>query len=276
MADEKIVLGSGKLYVIEFTGTIPDNATLEADANRLGDILGGASIEYKPTFYEVKDDLGRVSKKIITDEEAILKSGVLTWNLTKLAHLCNTGRVIEDAVSHIRTLKIGGLGNYDGKKYVIHFLHEDPVDGDLRVTIVGNNEAGFSIAFAKDKETVVNAEFKAQPADSEGTLIILQEDIVESTPIPDTSLSAMTVGVLAISPAFNPDIRTYTAATTDVTNIITAIAADDDATIGITLNAVAHVNGAAATWEEGVNTVLITVTNGTATKTYTVTVTKGV
>ncbi len=36
---------------------------------------------------------------------------------------------------------------------------------------------GFTIAFAKDKETVVNAEFKAQPADTEGTLIILQEDM---------------------------------------------------------------------------------------------------
>lgn len=173
---EKIVLGSGKLYVMEFTGTIPENTVIETDENRLGYIQGGASLEYKPTFYEAKDDLGLVSKKIITDEEALLKSGVLTWNLKKLASLCNTGRVTEDAVKKIRTLKIGGLGNYDGKQYVIHFVHEDAVDGDLRVTIVGSNEAGFTLAWAKDKETVVNAEFKAQPADAQGTLIILQEE----------------------------------------------------------------------------------------------------
>lgn len=174
---EKIVLGSGKLYVTEFSGTIPENSVLEMEENRLGHIKGGASIEYTPTYYEVKDDLGQVSKKIITDEQAVFKSGILTWNLEKLNKLCNTGRITEDTVNNIRTLKIGGIGNYDGKKYVIHFLHEDPEDGDLRVTIVGNNEAGFAIAFARDTETVVNAEFKAQPADSEGTLIILQEDI---------------------------------------------------------------------------------------------------
>jgi hypothetical protein len=174
---EKIVLGSGKLYVMEFTGTIPENTMIETDANRLGHIQGGASVEYKPTFYEAKDDLGCVSKKIITDEEATLKSGLMTWNLQTLAKLCNTGRVTEDATAGIRTLKIGGLGNYDGKQYVIHFLHEDKVDGDLRVTIVGTNDAGFTLAWAKDKETVIDAEFKAQPADEEGTLIILQEDI---------------------------------------------------------------------------------------------------
>lgn len=174
---EKVVLGSGKLYVMESTGTIPENTMIETEENRLGYIQGGASVEYKPTFYEAKDDMGLVSKKIITDEEAILKSGVMTWNLNTLEKLCSTGKVTEDATAGIRTLKIGGLGNYDGKQYVIHFLHEDKVDGDLRVTVVGTNDAGFTLAWAKDKETVINAEFKAQPADADGTLIILQEDI---------------------------------------------------------------------------------------------------
>lgn len=32
------------------------------------------------------------------------------------------------------------------------------------------------MAFAKDQETVINAEFKAQPADSNGTLIIYEEE----------------------------------------------------------------------------------------------------
>lgn len=180
MADEeKIVLGSGKLYIVEFTGTIPANNIIETEVNRLGYIQGGASIEYKPTFYEAKDDLGVVSKKILTNEEATLKSGIMTWNLQRLARLSNTGRITEDAINSIRTLKIGGLGNYDGKQYVIHFHHEDAQDGDMRLTIVGSNEAGFTIAWAKDKETVINAEFKAQPSDGDGTLIILQEDIPE-------------------------------------------------------------------------------------------------
>ena len=50
----------------------------------------------------------------------------------------------------------------------------------MRVTIVGKNEAGFSLAFAKDKETVIDAVFKAMPHDTDGTLIIYEEEIVSA------------------------------------------------------------------------------------------------
>ncbi|WMI82096.1 hypothetical protein [Anaerotignum sp. MB30-C6] len=173
---EKIVLGSGKLYVDEFTGTLPEDAVIEVEEKLLGYIQGGAALSYKPSFYEAKDDLGMVSKKMITDEEAILKSGVMTWNGKTLQKLSSTARVTEDKEKKVRTVKIGGSGNHDGKKYVIHFVHEDNVDGDIRITIVGSNEAGFELAFAKDKETVINAEFKAQPQDNEGTLILYKEE----------------------------------------------------------------------------------------------------
>lgn len=177
---EKIVLGSGSLYCTEFSGTLPDNATVETETNRLGYIQGGASLEYKPSFYEAKDDMGMVSKVIITEEEATLKSGIMTWNGKTLEKLSSTARVTE--ASGLRTVKIGGVGNDNGKKYVIHFVHEDPQDGDIRVTIVGQNQAGFTLAFAKDKETVIDAEFKAQPQDDEGTLIKYTEEIPVETP----------------------------------------------------------------------------------------------
>lgn len=269
---EKIILGSGKLYLAEFTGSIPDNSAIETEANRIGHIQGGASIEYKPTFYEAKDDLGLVSKKIITDEEAVLKSGIMTWDLDKLALLCNTGTVSEDPVKNIRTLKIGGLGNYDDKQYVIHFLHEDAQDGDMRVTIVGQNEAGFTVAWAKDKETVINAEFKAQPNDTEGTLILLQEDIVAAVPAAETHLAALTLGLAPLTPAFNPGTYNYTA-TVDDDAPITAIAKDSEATIEIKLNDVTHTNGEEATWAE-TNTVTITVSKGTHSRVYTIIATK--
>ena len=75
---EKIVLGSGMLYITESAGAIPDSATFEVESNLLGLIQGGATLEYKPTFYEAKDDLGLVSKVILTEEEVTLKSGVMT------------------------------------------------------------------------------------------------------------------------------------------------------------------------------------------------------
>ena len=51
---QKIILGSGKLYVAEFTGTIPADATIEADANLLGKIVGGATVEYKKCLEYIK------------------------------------------------------------------------------------------------------------------------------------------------------------------------------------------------------------------------------
>ena len=53
------------------------------------------------------------------------------------------------------------------------------MDGDIYVMIVGNNQAGFELSFAKDAATVVNAEFHAMPMDGEGTLIEYAEEIIE-------------------------------------------------------------------------------------------------
>jgi len=175
---EKIVLGSGKLYTIEFAGEIiPVDEVLEVEENLLGLIQGGATLEYKPKFYEATDDLGLVSKTVLTEEVVTLKSGIMTWCGKTLAKMCATARVTETPATGKRTVKIGGMNNQDRKKYVIRFVYLDAVDGDIRVTIVGNNQAGFSFKFAADKETVVDAEFIAAPMDSEGTKIIFEEDI---------------------------------------------------------------------------------------------------
>ena len=142
---ETLTLGSGKLYIDEFSGTLPENTAIETEEKLLGLIQGGATLEYKPEFYTAEDDFGLVQKTIITKEEVTLKSGLCTWNGNTLAKLCQTARVTDAAGK--RTVKIGG-----------------------------KNQAGFSLAFAKDKETVVDAEFKAQPHDSDGTLIRYEEE----------------------------------------------------------------------------------------------------
>lgn len=175
MNKDTITLGSGQLYVTEFSEEIPEDTVLETDDNRLGYIKGGATITYTPTEYEAKDDFGKVSKTIITEEEAILSTGLITWCGNTLNKLCSTARTTEDSSEKVRTVKIGGTKNDNGKKYIIHFVHQDPVDGDVRVTIVGRNRSGFSLAFAKDQETTLNAEFKAAPCDEDGTLIIYKE-----------------------------------------------------------------------------------------------------
>lgn len=172
----RIILGSGKIFAVEFTGeAIPENSVIEAADNRLGHVKNGATLEYTPEFYIAKDDLGEVQKSRLVNEEVKLKSGIMTLDGNNISKLAATARVTEDKGK--RTVKIGGAGNDNGKKYVIRFLHEDAEDGDIRVTIVGRNESGFSLSFAKDAETVVDAEFTAFPNDSDGTLIIYEEEL---------------------------------------------------------------------------------------------------
>ena len=170
-----ITLGSGKLYMTEFSTSLPSTSTICVDANLVGYIKGGASLEYTEETYEEKDDLGYVSKIITTSEEAILKAGLLTWNgetLKKLIDRCKS-----TSASGIRTTKIGGKGNEQGGYYAICFHHEDETDGDVWVMIKGRNTAGVTITFAPDAGSVIEPEFKAMPHDTDGTLIELLEEV---------------------------------------------------------------------------------------------------
>ena len=167
---EVITLGSGDLMVKEYTGdTMPAYSEFKADTDLLGRIKGGATLEYSGEWYTAKDDTGKATKTIITEEEATLKSGVITWNGKTLEKLCATARVTE--AGGIRTVKIGGIANNNGKSYALCFHHADPVDGDVWLVVRAVNQGGFSLAFAKDEETVIDAEFTCLPQDDEGTLI---------------------------------------------------------------------------------------------------------
>ena len=90
----------------------------------------------------------------------------------------------------------------------------------------------------------------------------------------NVNLSALTIGSISLDPTFAAGTVAYTAETSNATNAITATAADENAGVSITVNGDSLTNGSSATWEDGENTVVITVTNGGSSKTYTVIVTK--
>ena len=104
--------------------------------------------------------------------------------------------------------------------------------------------------------------------------VAVTNDPLTVYPVYDARLASLKIGELPLSPAFNKSVMVYTAETSDATNKITAVAKDGEATIAIKVNDADHTNGTAATWDAGENTVEITVTSGTESETYTVTVTK--
>ncbi len=100
--------------------------------------------------------------------------------------------------------------------------------------------------------------------------------VTAATASNDATLSALSIGSLALTPTFAAATVSYTAATTNATNTITAVPADAGAEIEILVNNAKIDNGSAATWQTGSNTVKVNVTaaDGTTKKAYTVTVTK--
>lgn len=172
---DTITIGSATLYIMPFADAMPTQNALFVEENRAGWIKGGAAVEYTEETTEEKDDLGMVSKVITTEEEALLKCGLLTWNGTTLQTLIDRCTVTE--ASGKRTVKIGGAGNAQGKYYAIGLHHEDKTDGDIWVTIKGRNTAGVTLTLAKDEGTVLEPEFKAMPHDEAGTLIEYVEEI---------------------------------------------------------------------------------------------------
>ncbi len=169
---KQYTLGSGHLHFQKFD-TLPEtyDEFFNSEENLLGRIKGGASVEYTTEKYEDQDDLGYVVIEEITKEKVVLKSGLMTWNGDTLAKLCSTARVSTDEKG-ITTVKIGGLGNQNSDRYLLGFEHKDK---KLRVIIVGRNTEGFTFSFKQDSVTVIDAQFRAEALDDEGTLVVIED-----------------------------------------------------------------------------------------------------
>ena len=175
---EEYTLGSGDLFIKEYTaGTAVTAEDVITNGERLGEIKGGASLEYTTETKEDSSDLGRTKIVIISKEDVVLKSGVMTWNGKTLEKLCQTAVVTENKEAKKRTIKIGGLAHAANKSYAVAFQYKGDGKKGLTVLIVGKNSAGFTVTFGTDNATVIDAEFKAQALDNDGTLVVIEETI---------------------------------------------------------------------------------------------------
>lgn len=130
-----------------------------------------------------------------------------------------------------------GVARYDGKPVI--------AEGFVAIGIAGNTPSATAVTFSKD---------------AAGDM--------------DASLSALTLGSLTLTPAFDPAVTQYTATTTNASNTVTARAKKPQAVIAITNGETPVTNGQSATWKSGDNTLTVNVQYGTSAMTYTVRVNK--
>ena len=152
--------------------------------------------------------------------------------------------------------------------------------------------AGTSISYSDQQFFVQNqtvfkgvARYDGVPVIPEGFLIIglgaapattasFNPDIANT---PDATLRNLMIGNLALTPAFASATTSYTAATTNASDVIAFITAPG-ATAKLTVGGKAVQPGTPVKWASGENAVAIAVTSGSGadktTQTYTVTVTK--
>lgn len=178
--NRRIALGSADIYCVGFEGNsyadIPTDEDIEKEENLIGRTKDGCTVTYSPTFYTAKSDDGEAKRTELTEEEAKVSFGLITWNGDTIQKLVPTADVeIKDGE---RITSIGGIKNADGKIYLFRLLHKDPVKGDVRFTFIGKNVQGFAAAYKPGQESVITPEIECDPFDN-GRLIVMREKDVD-------------------------------------------------------------------------------------------------
>ena len=192
MAESKVkkyTLGSGDIHIEEIIDNqIPENFDefFASTENRMGEVKGGAQLEYTVETFEDQSDLGRIKIREITAENVTLTSGMATWDGNMLKKLCETAEVTTGPNGR-QTIKIGGLSKKKDKRYLVGFEHYSK---KIRVIIVGNNIDGFTLSFMQDTLTVVDVKFAAEALDDTGTLVIIEDLREETTTAEQTRTAA--------------------------------------------------------------------------------------
>ena len=266
--EKPITIGSCEAFISEWDGeTVPDHATICVEANRFAYVKSGATITYTQTTVEVKDDLGLIKKTYLSEDGATVKLGLLGWVGTTLKKILSTARVTE--ADGIRKVKIGGVANDDGKKYVLCLHHIDNEDGDCWWTICGKNTEGLELSYAIDEGITVNPTFSAQPMDSDGTLVVYEEQINAAA-----GAKMLAFSVAGAFGTINEAAKTVAVTVpygTAVTNLAASFEVSDGATVKV--GSTAQVSGTTTNNFSSPVSYVVTSSDSSATATYVVTVT---
>lgn len=156
---DEIIFGAGELYLNEFTGnTIPEDEEIETPDFNVGHCSGGFSVDYKPEKYNVENQYGKIVRSYVIKEEIVAQTGILSWDLNKLA-LLSTAKISVDKENKKKILEFGG-SNPTIKTVLLRFVHTKENGKKLRFTMIGQGGNGFAIEFTT-KELTVDAQITA-------------------------------------------------------------------------------------------------------------------
>ncbi|MFS0776085.1 IPT/TIG domain-containing protein [Neobacillus sp. 3P2-tot-E-2] len=196
VAEDTFLLGSGDLYI----GVVSPTATEEeinAALENVGAISGGAALTYSPSFYEVKSGNRGTIASFKTEETVTFKSGILTWDLKNIEKL---SAAYYSEGTGTRRVGVGGMKNIPVN--YLRFVHTKPDGLKLTVNVFkAQAQSGFELTFDKEKETVIDAEFKALAVTGkyDGNLVEIIEE-VGTQPSPTVSTISPTTMTTASLP----------------------------------------------------------------------------
>ena len=246
---------------------LPGAVSLSLEAN------GEPSIFYADgyAFFTVSNNQGYEGDFELAMLTDAFRTGVLKETMD------DNNVLIED--SSVQTAQFALLFQFDGDvKKIRHVMYNCTAN---RPTIESKTKES-DIEVQTEKLTITAAPLEGgyvKARTSDDTTSEIYENWFNAVYLPgslgaDVKLSALTLGSVSLTPTFNSDVTDYTATTTSATNTVTATPHDPDAHVVITVNGDSVTSGTAVTWETGENDVEVVVTNGTARKTYRITVTK--
>lgn len=281
-AFKKLQLNAG-ILLTEFD---PSTGTLDK-SKIVGATGGGVSFEATPTYIDFGEDIDNVPNntkelKQLDYYEAKLTGTAKTTDTETAKAIVGAADVSGNKVTPRSTLSqddyfdVWWVGDYsdvntgDDAGFIAIKLIDALSTGGFKIQSNDKGKGDFAFEFTAhyslDDIDIVPFEIYIKGGASAA-------DSGSATPV--VTLSSLTIGSLTLTPAFDPDTASYEATTENATNVITATPTATGATVEVKVGEDTVSNGSAATWEDGENTVTVTVTNGAASKVYTVAVTKG-
>lgn len=177
---ETVTLGACDIYLCDYDKdkTFDLEAMVATAANYFGNTQGGTTLEYTPEVYTIEDDRGRIKRNFMTKASATLKTGLLTYDAAALSKALSVGTLTSTAATQSAGAKArldlpGGKTSLKRKCVVAKYTDDDTGVVTL-IGMVATNTGALSLAYAKDKETVPEITFTAEPHGSNVLVSILE------------------------------------------------------------------------------------------------------